>query len=82
MTALKGQRPLHFPRLVLKRLSKAHLIIDELLNEVEDKGIKDRIVTNDSSFSDMLSGCHLSEIISALFDRIQESEVPGKKSGA
>ncbi|GFO62804.1 hypothetical protein M1B72_19595 [Geomonas paludis] len=53
-------------------------ILDELLSESEHRPLKKRIITDDRGYCQFLSGCHLSKVVSGLFDTIADSA----KSGA
>jgi hypothetical protein len=44
--------------------------IERLLKEGEYKGIRNRVVMDDSSFAEVLSGCHLSEFVDEFFEAI------------
>lgn len=44
--------------------------IEQLLQEGEYQGLRNRVVMNDSSFAEVLSGCHLSEVVGEFFDTI------------
>jgi hypothetical protein len=46
-------------------------VIEGLIENDTFKDLKQRIVTDDSSFSEVLSGCHLSEMISDFFKDIE-----------
>lgn len=45
-------------------------IIEQLLQKEEYGDLRDRIITNDASFAEVLSGCHLSEAVSEFFDTV------------
>lgn len=45
-------------------------VIEQLLQGGEYEGLRDRIVTNDASFAEVLSGCHLSEAVGEFFDMV------------
>ena len=64
---------------VLQRGKTIRTILDELLRESEFKSIKDRIITTDKSFAEVLSGCRLSKVISELFDQIEAGKMQGRK---
>lgn len=58
--------------------------IEALLKEPEFDSLAQRIVTNDDSFSAVLSGCHLPEMVSSFFKKIEASrheETAGNSSG-
>jgi hypothetical protein len=44
--------------------------IEGLLEEEANRELKQRIVTDDFSFAEVLSGCHLSEMVAGFFDEI------------
>lgn len=46
-------------------------LIEALLEEPEFDGLAQRIVTNDASFRALLSGCHLPEMVSSFFKKIE-----------
>jgi len=53
-------------------------LIDELLEQDEFIALKQRIVTNDNSFAEVLSGCHLCEVVSDFFRTIERHQSTGR----
>jgi len=45
--------------------------LEGLLAEDEFRSVRKRLVTDDRSFADILSGCHLSKMVSGLFEAIE-----------
>ena len=59
------------PVAVMQKGTTIRALIEELLKESEFKSVRDRVITNDRSFAEVLSGCHLSNSIAQLLDRIE-----------
>jgi hypothetical protein len=51
-------------------------VINELLKESDFKSVRNCIVTDDQSFNEVLSGCYLSKVVSQLFERIEDGNIP------
>ncbi|QWV97879.1 hypothetical protein KP005_00860 [Geomonas nitrogeniifigens] len=47
-------------------------MLEELLAESEQRPLKKRIITDDRSYAQVLSGCHLARVVSELFETIAE----------
>ncbi|WP_129127397.1 hypothetical protein [Geomonas oryzae] len=45
--------------------------LEELLSESEHRPLRKRIITDDASYAGLLSGCHLSKVVSELFAAIE-----------
>jgi hypothetical protein len=54
-------------------------VLEELLRQGELAAISERIVTDDHSFGELLSGCHLSQVVSELFEEIEEGSVSRRR---
>lgn len=52
-------------------------MIEELIKEDDFRSIKKRLVTDDRSFAGMLSGCHLSKVVTDLFEAIEKDGAAG-----
>ncbi|QXE89574.1 hypothetical protein KP001_14135 [Geomonas subterranea] len=57
---------------VVPRGKTIRSILEELLSESEHRPLKKRIITDDRGYGQLLSGCHLSRVVSGLFDTIAE----------
>ena len=53
-------------------------ILEDLLKEAEFRHLRNRVVTDDPTYGDVLSGCRLSEMISELFDKIAADKISPK----
>ena len=54
--------------------------IEELLVNDEFQSVRERLVTDDRSFEELLSGCHLSMMVSDMFEAIEKESGVAKKS--
>lgn len=57
---------------VIPKGKSIRAIMEELLAKDEFQAVRTRLVTDDRSFEDLLSGCHLSRMISDLFEAIEK----------
>lgn len=58
---------------VVPKGKSIRVCIEELLEEDEFSSVRKRMVTDDRSFAGILSGCHLSKMVSDLFQAIEKN---------
>jgi len=46
-------------------------VLEDLLRDGEYQGLQDRVITDDTSFAALLSGCHLSDMVAQFFAHIE-----------
>ena len=59
---------------VIPKGRSIRVVLEELLDEHEHNRLKQRVTTNDTSFADLLSGCHLSEAVTEFFEAIEKQQ--------
>jgi hypothetical protein len=62
---------------VIPRGSTIRATLEELLSRSEHTDLKQRVVMNDDSFAEALSGCHLSEVLADFFATIEKHRATG-----